>query len=160
MIIVSEGAIFNLSCAWNRNIAVASQNGFMSVYNIHSRERLYQFGSTEVKGNTIILNAGNRMKLIIFSSFHAKQQDQKDKRAVGCIQFAYGEHLSNIYIVDTRTLRTRHIIRLSHENEDYAITGLTFSPNSAQLYIDIEDRLVELKIDVSGQFGGSSIIPF
>lgn len=97
-------------------------------------------------------------------------QTRKTKKAARCIQFssgpldllAYSEHVSNIYIVDTRSFETRQIVRLSPENEDHAITGLSFSPNSRLLSVGLEDRVVELTIDVSGrrQFGEGGLIPF
>lgn len=73
---------------------------------------------------------------------------------------AYSEHVSNIYIVDTRTFETRQIIRLSPENEDHPITGLTFSPNSRSLYVGLQDRLIELNVDTCQrrQFGGGRLI--
>lgn len=73
---------------------------------------------------------------------------------------AYSEHVSNIYIVDTRTYETRQIVRLSPENEDRAITGLTFSPNCRTLYVGLEEHLIELQVDMCErtQFGGGRLI--
>lgn len=75
---------------------------------------------------------------------------------------AYADHVSNIYIVDTRTFETRQVVRLSPENEDYAITGLTFSPNSRSLFVGLEDRLIELQIDtaIRRQFASGHLYPF
>lgn len=75
---------------------------------------------------------------------------------------AYADHVNHVYIVDTRTFETRQIVRLSPENEDHSITGLTFSSNSRSLYVGLEDRLIELQVDVSArrQFGGGRLIPF
>ncbi|CEP08246.1 hypothetical protein [Parasitella parasitica] len=135
-----------LSCAWNQSsdmFAITSQDGFVSIYNIHAVTRLCQIGSSETR---------------------------KTKKAPRSVQFstgpldllAYAEHVNNVYIVDTRTFETRQIVRLSPENEDRSITGLAFSPNSTLLYVGMEDRLVELLVDVSGrrQFGGGRLISF
>lgn len=88
--------------------------------------------------------------------------------AARCIQFssgpidllAYTEHVSNIYIIDTRTFETRQIVRLSPENEDRAITGLTFLPNCRMLYVALQGHLIELEVDMSErtQFGASRLI--
>ncbi|KAG2190974.1 hypothetical protein INT46_006443 [Mucor plumbeus] len=136
----------SLSCAWNQSsdmFAITSQDGFVNIYNIDSTTRLCQLGSSEVR---------------------------KTKKAPRSVQFstgpldllAYAEHVNNVYIVDTRTFETRQIVRLSPENEDHSITGLTFSPNSRSLYVGLEDRLIELQIDVSArrQFGGGRLISF
>jgi WD40 repeat protein len=49
IILVSEEP--SLSCAWNQSsdtFAVSSQDGYVSVYNMHSMQRLCQLGSSEV----------------------------------------------------------------------------------------------------------------
>ncbi|KAI7894485.1 WD40-repeat-containing domain protein [Mucor mucedo] len=133
-----------ISCAWNQSsdmFAVTSQDGFVSVFNIHSGLRLAQLGSFETR---------------------------KAKKAARCVQFssgpidllAYTEHVSNIYIVDTRTFETRQIVRLSPENEDRAITGFTFSPDCRKLFVALQDHLIELEVDRSErtQFGAGSLI--
>ncbi|KAL7325857.1 hypothetical protein PS15p_208284 [Mucor circinelloides] len=136
----------SLSCAWNQSsemFAVTSQDGFVSIYNIHSATKLCHLGSAETR---------------------------KTKKAPRSIQFstgpldllAYADHVNHVYIVDTRTFETRQIVRLSPENEDHSITGLTFSSNSRSLYVGLEDRLIELQVDVSArrQFGGGRLMPF
>ncbi|KAI8645929.1 WD40-repeat-containing domain protein, partial [Parasitella parasitica] len=132
-----------LSCAWNQSsdvFAITSQDGFVSIYNIYSATRLCRLGSSETR---------------------------KTKKAPRSVQFstgpldllAYAEHVNNLYIVDTRTFETRQIVRLSPENEDRSITGLTFSPDSKLLYVGMEDRLVELQVDVPArrQFGSGRL---
>jgi hypothetical protein len=52
------------------------------------------------------------------------------------------------------------VIRLSPENEDHAIAGLTFSPDAKLLYVGLANHVVELKINTSErrQFAGGQII--
>ncbi|KAI8092286.1 WD40-repeat-containing domain protein [Gilbertella persicaria] len=134
----------SLSCAWHPSstlFAITSQDGYVSIYSIDSTQRLYHLGSTE---------------------------NRKTKKAPRSIQFssgtldllAYAEHVSHVYIVDTRTFQTRQIVRLSPEHQDQAITGLTFSPDGRTIFVGLEDRIVELQVDcvTRRQFGASRLI--
>ncbi|KAI8880636.1 WD40 repeat-like protein [Backusella circina FSU 941] len=134
----------SLSCAWNQSseiFAVASQDGHVHVYDSVVKQKLCQLSSLETR---------------------------RTKKAARSIQFStgpldllvYAEHVSNIYIVDTRTFKKRQVIRLSPENEDHAITGLTFSPDAKVLYVGLEDRMVEIDINTSErrQFAGGQLM--
>ncbi|KAI8394023.1 WD40-repeat-containing domain protein [Radiomyces spectabilis] len=123
-----------LSCAWNQSseiFAVTSQDGFINVWNIHG-EKLCQLGSTE---------------------------GRKTRRAARAVQFskgpldllAYSEHVSTVNIIDTRTFKSRQVVRLAPSDMDYHIAGMTFSPDNQSLFVALEKSLVELKVDVSAR---------
>ncbi|KAL1931792.1 hypothetical protein VTP01DRAFT_9936 [Rhizomucor pusillus] len=121
-----------LSCAWNHSsekFAIASQDGYVTVYSTLRSEPLCRIQSSETR---------------------------KTRKAPRSIQFSngpldllvYAEHVSTVNIVDTRTFETRQIVRLSPSDVDYHVTGFSFSPDNRAIYVGLEDAIVELNVDV------------
>lgn len=125
----SKGASF--SCSWNANsdkFAVASQDGFVFVWDIRSQHQLacfpaYQQG-THGACRKVQFSPSATMDLLLFS-----------------------EHMNYIHIVDARTFEQRQAIRVSNELEERNINGITFSPDSRSVYVALDKQIVEYEID-------------
>ncbi|KAJ3033844.1 hypothetical protein HDV00_005693 [Rhizophlyctis rosea] len=120
------------SCAWNQSsdkFAVASQDGFVSVWDIRSSEKLAKLGS---------------------------KQNPQVKGACRCVKFApsgsidllmYSEHVSYVNIVDARTFHERQTIRVAPSTADQHISGLCFSPDSRTAFVGLESSVLEFEVD-------------
>lgn len=110
------------SCAWNQSsdkFAVASQDGYVSVWDIRSSEKITKLRST---------------------------QNPQVKGACRCVKFSpsgsmdllmYSEHISYLNLVDTRNFHEKQTIRVSAEGTDQHISGITFSPDSKKIFAGI-----------------------
>ncbi|KAG0256248.1 cleavage and polyadenylation specificity factor subunit 2 [Actinomortierella ambigua] len=99
----------SFSCAWNQfsdKFAVASQDGFVSVWDVRHSEKLCTLGS---------------------------KQHPPGKGSTRCVKFSssgsvdllvYSEHVSNVNLVDARSFNDRQIIRVAPPNADEHITDM------------------------------------
>ncbi|KAF9388709.1 cleavage and polyadenylation specificity factor subunit 2 [Podila verticillata] len=122
----------SFSCAWNQSsdkFAVASQDGFVSVWDIRHSERLCKLGS--------------------------KQQPQV-KGATRCVKFSssgsidllvYSEHVSYVNLVDARTFNERQVVRVAPTNIDEHISGIAMSPDSKVCFVGLEHSVLEFDVD-------------
>ncbi|KAG0344493.1 hypothetical protein BG004_004445 [Podila humilis] len=122
----------NFSCAWNQSsdkFAVASQDGFVSVWDIRHSERLCQLGSKQrpqVKGAT---------RCVKFSSS-------------GSIDLLiYSEHVSYVNLVDARTFNERQVVRVAPPHVDEHISGIALSPDSKKCFVGMEHSVLEFDVD-------------
>jgi WD40 repeat protein len=107
------------SCAWNQSsekFAVASQDGYVSVWDIRSSEKITKLRST---------------------------QNPQVKGACRCVKFSpsgcmdllmYSEHISFINLVDARSFNEKQTIRVAPEGSDQHISGIAFSPDSKKIF--------------------------
>ncbi|KAF9276806.1 hypothetical protein BGZ88_001507 [Linnemannia elongata] len=122
----------SFSCAWNQSsekFAVASQDGFVSVWDIRHSEKLCKLGS--------------------------KQQPQV-KGATRCVKFSssgsidlllYSEHVSYVNLVDARTFNDRQVIRVAPAGHDEHISGIAMSPDSKVCFVGLENSVLEFDVD-------------
>ncbi|KAG0198147.1 hypothetical protein BGX28_008393 [Mortierella sp. GBA30] len=122
----------SFSCAWNQSsekFAVASQDGFVSVWDVRHSEKLCKLGS--------------------------KQQPQS-KGATRCVKFSssgsidllvYSEHVSYVNLVDARTFNERQVIRVAPPNNDEHISGIAMSPDSKICFVGLEHNVLEFDVD-------------
>ncbi|GJJ76386.1 hypothetical protein EMPS_08745 [Entomortierella parvispora] len=122
----------SFSCAWNQSsekFAVASQDGYVSVWDIRHSEKLCKLGS--------------------------KQQPQV-KGATRCVKFSssgsidllvYSEHVSYVNLVDARTFNERQIVRVAPPGVDEHISGLAISPDSKVCFVGLENSVLEFDVD-------------
>ncbi|KAF9217060.1 hypothetical protein CPC16_009016 [Podila verticillata] len=135
----------SFSCAWNQSsdkFAVASQDGFVSVWDIRHSERLCKLGS--------------------------KQQPQV-KGATRCVKFSssgsidllvYSEHVSYVNLVDARTFNDRQVVRVAPTNIDEHISGIAMSPDSKVCFVGLEHSVLEFDVDtiIRRSFPSGSLI--
>ncbi|KAI8899960.1 WD40-repeat-containing domain protein [Globomyces pollinis-pini] len=133
------------SCAWNQSserFAVASQDGYVSVWDIRSTEKMVKIPTN---------------------------QNPQVKGACRCVKFspsgsmdllAFSEHVSYVNIVDARSFNERQTIRASPVGSDQHITGLAFSPDSQALFVGLEHSMLQYEIDTVGRrcFADGSLI--
>ncbi|KAI9359547.1 WD40-repeat-containing domain protein, partial [Zopfochytrium polystomum] len=124
------------SCAWNQSsdkLAVASQDGFVSVWDIRSSEKLAKFGS---------------------------KQGRQGSGACRCVKFSpsgavdlmiYSEHESHVNVVDARTFNERQVLRVGQPNTDANISGICFSPDSKVIFVGMDNAVFEYEVDVFGR---------
>lgn len=135
----------SFSCAWNQSsekFAVASQDGFVSVWDIRSSQKLAMLGSKQnpqVKGacRSVKFSPTGSIDLLMFS-----------------------EHVSYVNLVDTRTFNQKQTIRVAPPNCDYHISGITYSPDSKTIFVGLENSILEYSVDVMSRrsFPEGSII--
>ncbi|KAF9433810.1 hypothetical protein BGZ76_008945 [Entomortierella beljakovae] len=122
----------SFSCAWNQSsdkFAVASQDGYVSVWDIRSSNKLCKLGS--------------------------KQQPQP-KGATRCVKFSssgsidllmFSEHVSYVNLVDARTFNDRQVVRVAPPNNDEHISGIAISPDSKSCFVGTEHSVLEFDVD-------------
>ncbi|KAF9172140.1 hypothetical protein BGX21_007866 [Mortierella sp. AD011] len=122
----------SFSCAWNQSsekFAVASQDGFVSIWDIRHSEKLCKLGS--------------------------KQQPQS-KGATRCVKFSssgsidllmFSEHSSYVNLVDARTFNDRQVVRVAPPNNDEQISGIAISPDSKVCFVGLEHSVLEYDVD-------------
>ncbi|KAK9718180.1 hypothetical protein K7432_005695 [Basidiobolus ranarum] len=120
------------SCAWNQSsdkFAVASQDGYVSVWDVRSSNKLAKINAT---------------------------QGTRAKGACRCVKFSpsgsvdllmFSEHVSYVNIVDARTFNDRQSIRVAPPSFDQHISGFTFSPDSKAVYVGVEGSVLEYEVD-------------
>ncbi|KAF8949941.1 hypothetical protein BGZ46_004835 [Entomortierella lignicola] len=128
----------SFSCAWNQSsekFAVASQDGFVSVWDIRHSEKICKLGS--------------------------KQQPQT-KGATRCVKFSssgsidllmFSEHVSYINLVDARTFNDRQVVRVASPNNDEHISGIAISPDSKVCFVGMEHSVLD-RISGFGDLAG------
>ncbi|KAJ3083501.1 hypothetical protein HK102_001038, partial [Quaeritorhiza haematococci] len=102
------------SCAWNQSsdkFAVASQDGFVSIWDVRSSEKLAKLGS---KQNPQVKGACRSVKFSPTGSIDL---------------LMYSEHVSYVNLVDARTFNQRQTLRVAPPGCDQHISGCTFSPD-------------------------------
>ncbi|KAI1316868.1 hypothetical protein EDD11_009358 [Mortierella claussenii] len=121
----------SFSCAWNQSsekFAVASQDGYVSVWDIRHSEKLCKLGSKQ----------------------------QPSKGATRCVKFSssgsidlllYSEHVSYVNLVDARTFNERQIVRVAPPNNDEHISGVAISPDSKVCFVGLEHTVLEFDVD-------------
>ncbi|KAI9105476.1 WD40-repeat-containing domain protein [Phlyctochytrium arcticum] len=134
------------SCAWNQSsekFAVASQDGFVSVWDVRNmHEKIAKLGS---------------------------KQDPQVKGACRSVKFSptgsidllmYSEHMSYVNIVDARTFNQRQTVRVAPSSTDQHISGITFSPDSKNIFVGMESNVWEFEVDTMSRrcFPEGSII--
>ncbi|KAI9011494.1 WD40-repeat-containing domain protein [Gaertneriomyces semiglobifer] len=127
------------SCAWNHSsttFAVASQDGFVSVWDIRS----------------VSPAAPSSNKLAQLDS----RQNPQVKGACRSVKFSpvggmdllmYSEHMSYVSIVDARTFGARQTIRVAPTSSDQHISGICFSPDSRTAFVGMESNVWEFEVD-------------
>ncbi|KXS18570.1 WD40 repeat-like protein [Gonapodya prolifera JEL478] len=143
MLTTSNDAGF--SCAWNHasdKFAVASQDGFVSVWDIRSSEKLCQVGSKQhpqVKGacRSVKFSPTGSIDLLVYS-----------------------EHVSYFSLLDARTFNERQTVRVVPPGVDAHITGLTFAPDSRTVFVGLESAVLEYNVDTLSRrsFGAGSFL--
>ncbi|KAI8585750.1 WD40-repeat-containing domain protein [Geranomyces variabilis] len=133
------------SCAWNQSserFAVASQDGFVSVWDIRSTEKIAKLGAKQnpqMKGacRSVKFSPTGSIDLLLFS-----------------------EHMSYINVVDARTFNDRQTIRVAPSSSDQHISGISFSPCSKTIFVGMESNVWEYSVDTVGRrcFPEGSII--
>ncbi|KAJ8325821.1 hypothetical protein QVD99_001544 [Batrachochytrium dendrobatidis] len=125
------------SCSWNQSserFAVASQDGFVSVWDIRSSEKLAQISSKQAR----------------------RDVNPQVKGACRCVKFSntgsidlllFSEHISYINVVDARTFDSRQSICVTPPDIDQHISGISFSPDSSTVFVGTESSI--LKYDVN-----------
>ncbi|KAG0257053.1 hypothetical protein BG011_004193 [Mortierella polycephala] len=120
----------SFSCAWNQTsdkFAVASQDGYVSVWDIRHSDKLCKLGSKQqpdVKGAT---------RCVKFSSS-------------GSIDLlVYSEHMSYVNLVDARTFNERQVVRVAPPTNDEHISGIAMSPDSKVCFV--EHAVLEFDVD-------------
>ncbi|KAJ3304614.1 hypothetical protein HDV03_002567 [Kappamyces sp. JEL0829] len=124
------------SCAWNQSsekFAVASQDGFVSIWDIRSTEKITKIATTQhpqVKGacRCVKFSPSGSMDLLAFS-----------------------EHVSYVNLVDARTFNEKQTIRVSPMGSDQHISGICFSPDSQALFVGLEHSMLQYDIDTVGR---------
>ncbi|KAI8914668.1 WD40-repeat-containing domain protein [Gorgonomyces haynaldii] len=126
------GTDAGFSCAWNQSsekFAVATQDGYVSVWDIRSTEKL-----TKLKS----------------------MQHPQVKGACRCVKFSpsgsmdllmYSEHISYINIVDTRNFSEKQTIRVSPPGNDQNISGISFSEDCKKVFVGVENSILEYQVD-------------
>jgi WD40 repeat protein len=126
----------NFSCAWNRSddlFAVASQDGYVSVFDVRQTTKLAQLP--------------------------AKQRTQV-RGVCRCVKFAptgpidllmFSEHVSYVHLVDTRLLDNQQTIKVPSDEGEQHIAGITFTPESKSILIGTEHSVYEYEIDTKGR---------
>jgi len=64
---------------------------------------------------------------------------------------AFTESTSYIHILDVLKPENHQTIRVAPNNEETDICGLCFSPDSRYLYVALQDRLVQLEVDLAAR---------
>ncbi|KXN69371.1 WD40 repeat-like protein [Conidiobolus coronatus NRRL 28638] len=145
MAINTATADSGFSCSWNQSsdkYAVASQDGYVSVWDIRHSEKIAKF---------------------------ATEQQAATRRAARCVKFSpsgsidlmvYSEHVSYINVVDARTFNTRQVIRAAPSGHDQNISGVAFSPSAKSIFVGLESNVLEYKVDTTTRrcFGAGTII--
>lgn len=120
------------SAAWNASsdkFAVASQDGFVSVWDIRSSEKLAKLNS---------------------------KQSPQVKGAVRCLKFSpsgpidllmFSEHVTYFNVVDARTFNQKQSIRVTPAGQDQHISGLAYSPDSRSVFVGTESHVLEYDVD-------------
>ncbi|KAJ3338085.1 hypothetical protein HDU93_010021 [Gonapodya sp. JEL0774] len=133
------------SCSWNHSsdkFAVASQDGFVNVWDVRSSEKLCQIASKQspqVKGacRSVKFSPTGSIDLLIYS-----------------------EHVSYFSLVDARTFNERQTIRVVPPGADAHISGLAFAPDSRTVYVGTESSVLEYDVDTLSRrsFGSGSFL--
>ncbi|KAL7747265.1 hypothetical protein RI367_007318 [Sorochytrium milnesiophthora] len=126
---VAQGAGSCFSCSWNyasEKFAVASQDGFVYVWDVRHREKLAKFVTKQYPHEK---GAARNVK---FSSS-------------GSIDLlAFSEHTSYVHLVDARTFNQRQTIRAAAPGTDQHISGLAFTPDSKSLFVALPTSMIKL----------------
>ncbi|KND01502.1 uncharacterized protein SPPG_09104 [Spizellomyces punctatus DAOM BR117] len=134
------------SCAWNQSsekFAVASQDGYVSVWDIRNTgEKIAKLGS---KQNPQVKGACRSVKFSPTGSIDL---------------LMYSEHMSYINVVDARTFNERQTVRVAPSSSDQHISGITFSPDSKNIFVGMESNVWEFEVDTMNRrcFPEGSII--
>jgi WD40 repeat protein len=110
------------SCSWNYSsdkFAVASQDGFVNVWDVRNSEKLKQLRSNQ---NPQVKGACRSVK---FSP------------TCGMDLLLYSEHISYVNLVDTRSFTEKQVIRVAPQGIDQHISGIAFSPDSKSIFVGI-----------------------
>ena len=118
------------SVCWNQSsdkFAVASQDGFISVWDVRSSEKLARIASQQngqVKGacRTVKFTMSGSIDLLMFS-----------------------EHVSYFNIVDARTFDTAQSIRVCPPTSESHISGMSVSPDSEKVFVGITPKIPLLR---------------
>ncbi|PVU91952.1 hypothetical protein BB559_003916 [Furculomyces boomerangus] len=122
----------SFSCDWNQfstNFGVASQDGYVSVWDIRMTKKLASLQSYQ-QGRS----RGACRNLKFTKS--------------GCVDLlAFSEHASYINVIDSRSYNEKQSIKVSTDGNDIQITGLEFSKNSGKLYVGLEGCIMDYKVN-------------
>nr|KAJ3422346.1 hypothetical protein HK105_000117 [Polyrhizophydium stewartii] len=125
------------SCSWNQSserFAVASQDGYVSVWDIRSTNKLAQLASKQV----------------------CHDVNPQVKGACRCVKFSpsgsidllvFSEHVSYFNVVDARTFDGRQSVSVSPAGLDQHISGIAFAPDSKSLFVGTESSILEYSVD-------------
>ncbi|KAJ3099331.1 Cilia- and flagella-associated protein 43 [Phlyctochytrium planicorne] len=120
------------SCAWNQTsdkFAVASQDGYVCVWDIRSTEKLAKLGS---KQNPQVKGACRSVKFSPSGSIDL---------------LLYSEHVSYVNLVDARTFNERQTLRVAPPHSDQHISGIGYSPDSKNIFVGLESTVLEYEVD-------------
>ncbi|KAI8072404.1 WD40-repeat-containing domain protein [Gongronella butleri] len=126
--------VSTMAVSWNHSsdkFAVASQDGTVHVWDIRSQLPLCKFGGEH---STITKGAARCVKFT---------------QAGAVDLLAYSEHVSHVSIIDARTFDSQQTLRVGTAGHDTPITGLAFSPDSQNMFVGLENVILEYGIDTS-----------
>ncbi|KAI9321635.1 WD40-repeat-containing domain protein [Dichotomocladium elegans] len=127
----------NFSVSWTSNserFAVASQDGSVHVWDLRHRDPLCRLAGV---GNASITKGA--IRCVKFTK----------SRAVDLL--AYTEHVSHVHIVDARTFDAQQTLRVGPAGQDTPITGLTFSQDSENMFVGLDNAILEYGVDTGSR---------
>ncbi|KAJ1343341.1 hypothetical protein BSLG_002367 [Batrachochytrium salamandrivorans] len=125
------------SCSWNQSserFAVASQDGYVSVWDVRSSKKLAKITSKQAR----------------------QDSNPQVKGACRCVKFSttgsidlllFSEHISYVNVVDARTFDARQSICVAPPGLDQHISGISFSPDSSSVFVGTESSILKYEVD-------------
>jgi len=131
----------SFSCSWNHSsdiYAIASQDGYVTVFDLRSSKRLSVLSAKQLSHNVQATGACRNVK---FSP-------------VGSIDLLlFAEHTTYLHLVDARTFNEQQILKVptisSHSDSDSKadIAGICFSPDGKYIYAGTTSLVAEYDVD-------------
>ncbi|KAJ1966743.1 hypothetical protein IWQ62_002282 [Dispira parvispora] len=135
----NHGAAY--SCNWNmlsNTFAVATNYGYVDVWDIRSTKKLHQVASTQHPGKE------GSCRVVKFAPSYVADM------------LVFSEQSNFVNVVDTRTFG--EVQRIPVTDRGHKITGFTFSPEGSELYVGLANRLLQFDVDLRSRccFGSAS----
>ncbi|KAH6573721.1 hypothetical protein BASA60_005903 [Batrachochytrium salamandrivorans] len=114
--------------------AVASQDGYVSVWDVRSSKKLAKITSKQAR----------------------QDSNPQVKGACRCVKFSttgsidlllFSEHISYVNVVDARTFDARQSICVAPPGLDQHISGISFSPDSSSVFVGTESSILKYEVD-------------
>jgi hypothetical protein len=73
---------------------------------------------------------------------------------------AFTEHVSHVHVIDARTFDGQQTLRIGSNRYDTPITGLSFSVDSKNMFVGLENSILDFNIDtgIRRRFPGGLLI--